>query len=143
MNRLTRLPFQVWATLKARIKAKGISIVVVDQPMTHQSLSYIDVSVSAIQQALTNFMLDLSAAMARDDNETWQKRAQQGIAKAKIEGCYKGRPVNAETAQKCRTVNLLVSDGETVSAACKAQGVQPIISTYLPKMNDSNILFSV
>lgn len=123
MDRLTRLPFQTWETLKARIKAKGISIVVVDQPMTHQSLSDVDVSVSAIQQALTNFMLDLGAAMARDDYETRQKHAQQGIAKAKREGRYKGRPVNAETAQKCRTVNLLVSDGETVSAACKAQSV--------------------
>ncbi|MEF1167384.1 recombinase family protein [Vibrio campbellii] len=123
MDRLTRLPFQTWETLKARIKTKGISIVVVDQPMTHQSLSDVDVSVSAIQQALTNFMLDLGAAMARDDYETRQKRAQQGIAKAKREGRYKGRPVNAETAHKCRTVNLLVSDGETVSAACKAQGV--------------------
>ena len=123
MDRLTRLPFQTWETLKARIKAKGISIVVVDQPMTHQSLSDVDVSVSAIQQALTNFMLDLGAAMSRDDYETRQKRAQQGIAKAKREGRYKGRPVNAETAQKCRTVNLLVSDGETVSAACKAQRV--------------------
>ncbi|EHP3974647.1 TPA: recombinase family protein [Vibrio parahaemolyticus] len=123
MNRLTRLPFQVWETLKGRIKAKGISIVVLDQPMTHQSISNADVSVSAIQQALTNFMLDLGAAMARDDYETRQKRAQQGIAKAKREGRYKGRPVNAETAQKCRTVHLLVSDGETVSAACKAQGV--------------------
>ena len=123
MDRLTRLPFQVWETLKARIKTKGISIVVVDQPMTHQSLSDVDVSISAIQQALANFMLDLGAAMASDDYETRQKRAQQGIAKAKIEGRYKGRPVNAETAQKCRTVNLLVSDGETVSAACKAQGV--------------------
>lgn len=123
MDRLTRLPFQTWETLKARIKAKGISIVVADQPMTHQSLSDVDVSVSAIQQALTNFMLDLGAAMARDDYETRQKRAQQGIAKAKREGRYKGRPVNAETAHKCRTVNLLVSDGETVSAACKAQGV--------------------
>lgn len=123
MDRLTRLPFQVWETLKGRIKAKGISIVVVDQPMTHQSLFDVDVSISAIQQALTNFMLDLGAAMARDDYETRQKRAQQGIAKAKREGRYKGRPVNAETAQKCRTVHLLVSDGETVSAACKAQGV--------------------
>ncbi|EKO3782561.1 recombinase family protein [Vibrio harveyi] len=136
MDRLTRLPFQVWETLKGRIKAKGISIVVVDQPMTHQSLFDVDVSVSAIQQALTNFMLDLGAAMARDDYETRQKRAQQGIAKAKIEGRYKGRPVNAETAQKCRTVNLLVSDGETVSAACKAQDVGR--ATYYKYLSTQN-----
>ncbi|ODS05039.1 hypothetical protein [Vibrio scophthalmi] len=33
------------------------------------------------------------------------------------------RTVNAEIAQKCRTVHLLVSDGETVSMECKVQGV--------------------
>lgn len=123
MDRLTRLPFQLWEELKARIKSKGINIVVVDQQMTHQALVVGDSTVSAIQQALTNFMLDLGAAMARDDYETRQKRAQQGIAKAKAEGRYKGRPVNKETAERCKTVKLLVDNGETVSAACKAQNV--------------------
>jgi DNA invertase Pin-like site-specific DNA recombinase len=124
MDRLTRLPFQLWEDLKGKIKGKGLNIVVVDQPMTHQSLSaQKNESVSAIQMALTNFMLDLGAAMARDDYETRQKRAQQGIQKAKLEGRYKGRPVDERTAKKCRTVKLLVSDGETISAACDSQGL--------------------
>ncbi|RYU45713.1 resolvase [Aliivibrio finisterrensis] len=136
MDRLTRLPFQTWETLKSRIKAKGLSIVVVDQSMTHQTLVDSDESVSAIQQALTNFMLDLGAAMARDDYETRQKRAQQGIAKAKKEGRYKGRPTNVETAQKCRAVKLLVADGETISAACKSQDVGR--ATYYKYLQDKS-----
>lgn len=124
MDRLTRLPFQIWETLKLKIEAKGINIVVVDQPMTHQYLEdYQNESISAIQAALTNFMLDLGAAMARDDYETRQKRAQQGIQKAKQSGRYKGRPVNENTVKKIRAVKLLVSDGETLSEACRQQSL--------------------
>ncbi len=44
--------------------------------------------------ALTEFMLDLGAAMARDDYETRHKRQAQGTAKAKSEGKYRGRRAN-------------------------------------------------
>ncbi|EKO3370782.1 recombinase family protein [Vibrio fluvialis] len=123
VDRLTRLPFALWEELKSSIKNRGVHIVVVDQPMTHQALVANDDSVSAIQQALTNFMLDLAAAMARDDYETRQKRTQQGIQKAKAAGRYRGRPVDQNTVLKCKTVKLLVDDGDTVSSACKAQRI--------------------
>lgn len=101
MDRLTRLPFTQWQTLKQRIQQAGLTIVVLDQSMTHQSLkSNIDETTNAIQQALTAFMLDLGAAMARDDYETRQKRQKQGIDKAVKEGKYKGRPVDTELHKK-------------------------------------------
>ena len=98
VDRLSRLPFDVWKTLKARIQTKGIQIVVLDQPMTHGALVG-DGKGNAITQALTEFMLDLGAAMARDDYETRQKRQAQGIAKAKIDGKYKGKQENTERNQ--------------------------------------------
>ncbi|KXZ36275.1 resolvase [Vibrio alginolyticus] len=95
MDRLTRLPFPVWESLKQRIKEAGINIVVLDQPTTHSILSGSDQVTSAIQQALTNFMLDLGAAMARDDYETRQKRQAEGIQKAKKDPSkYQGRKAN-------------------------------------------------
>ncbi|MCG9230478.1 recombinase family protein [Vibrio diabolicus] len=96
MDRLTRLPFPVWESLKQRIKEAGINIVVLDQPTTHSILSGSDQVTSAIQQALTNFMLDLGAAMARDDYETRQKRQAEGIQKAKKTdpNKYQGRKAN-------------------------------------------------
>ncbi len=123
MDRLTRLPFSLWEELKASIKSKGVHIVVVDQPMTHQALYAVDESSNSIQQALTNFMLDLGAAMARDDYETRYKRTVQGIEKAKAAGRYKGRPVDQNTVIRCKTVRLLVNNGETVTSACKSQNV--------------------
>ena len=104
MDRLTRLPYQQWQTLKSRIQEKGLTIVVVDQPMTHQALAACQPELSAIQQALTSFMLDLGAAMARDDYETRQKRQKQGIAKAKEEGKYKGKQINTELHKNIKTM---------------------------------------
>lgn len=122
LDRLSRLPFPAWESLKASIKARGVHIVVVDQPMTHQALlPSPNESINAIQQALTSFMFNIGAAMARDDYETRLKRTKQGIEKAKEAGRYKGRPVDSNTIVKCKTVRLLVDSGETVSSACKTQ----------------------
>ncbi|WP_305812942.1 hypothetical protein [Photobacterium leiognathi] len=50
-------------------------------------------------------MLDLGAAMARDDYETRHKRQAQGIAKAKSEGKYRGRRVNESSHQDIRRIS--------------------------------------
>ncbi|KLV03667.1 resolvase [Photobacterium aquae] len=100
MDRLTRLPWGEWKTLKARIMAKGLVIVVADQPMTHAVFS--SGKQNSITLALTEFMLDLGAAMARDDHETRHKRQAQGIAKAKAEGKYRGRRANMALHQDIR-----------------------------------------
>ncbi|WP_318409150.1 recombinase family protein [Photobacterium leiognathi] len=100
MDRLTRLPWLEWKTLKARIMEKGLVIVVADQPMTHSVFNSGDQN--SITLALTEFMLDLGAAMARDDYETRHKRQAQGIEKAKAEGKYRGRRVNESLHQDIR-----------------------------------------
>lgn len=92
MDRLTRLPYEGWQELKTRIRSKGLYIVVADQPMTHGALH--GSAQEGITRVLTDFMLDLGAAMARDDYETMRKRQQQGIARAKQLGKYKGRKIN-------------------------------------------------
>ena len=100
MDRLTRLPWLEWKTLKARIMEKGLVIVVADQPMTHAV--FCAGEQNSITLALTEFILDLGAAMARDDYETRHKRQAQGIAKAKAEGKYRGRRVNVSLHQDIR-----------------------------------------
>jgi DNA invertase Pin-like site-specific DNA recombinase len=39
-------------------------------------------------------MLDMLAAVARKDYEDRRRRQSEGIAKAKKEGKYRGRPIN-------------------------------------------------
>ncbi|MCY9879560.1 recombinase family protein [Vibrio natriegens] len=121
MDRLTRLPFPVWESLKQRIKEAGINIVVLDQPTTHSILSGSDQVTSAIQQALTNFMLDLGAAMARDDYETRQKRQAEGIQKAKKANPekYLGRKADSD---RHSTIEKLLKSGHSYSDIQKILG---------------------
>ena len=55
--------------------AKGLVIVVVAQPITHAVFS--SGEQNSITLDSTEFMLDLGAAMARDDYETRHKRQAQ------------------------------------------------------------------
>lgn len=110
LDRLSRLPWESWQDLKAKIASAGVHIVVLDQPMTHGVLTGTGGAETMIQKALTSFMLDLAASMARDDYETRRKRQAQGIEKAKSEGKYQGR--KADDA-KYRAAALLFESGLT------------------------------
>lgn len=133
MDRLTRLPFEQWQTLKQRIQESGLTIVVLDQSMTHQSLQVkTDATTSAIQQALTAFMLDLGAAMARDDYETRRNRQKQGIEKAKPNGAYKGRKVDTVLHENIKT---MLSGGRSYTAIQNALGCSISTITRVKRIN--------
>lgn len=111
VDRLSRLPYEQWKQLKQILVEAGVHIVVVDQPMTHGVLSGKSES-SIIAKVLTEFMIDLAAAMARDDYETHRKRQAQGIEKAKKLGKYQGRKPD----EQLRTnIEVLLSEGKSWS----------------------------
>ena len=62
--------------------------------------------------ALNSMMLDMLAAIARKDYTDRRRRQAQGIAKAKAEGCYKGRPIDAALHEK---IQLALSAGWSYS----------------------------
>jgi DNA invertase Pin-like site-specific DNA recombinase len=124
MDRLTRLPWEQWETLKARITAKKINIVVMDQPMTHTALISPNEVQSAITKALTAFMLDLGAAMARDDYETRRQRQRQGIDKAMQAGRYKGKQRTQATIDKYnKAIDFININGLKAEEAYQAAGM--------------------
>ncbi|MGL5025944.1 MAG: recombinase family protein, partial [Shewanella oncorhynchi] len=65
-----------------------------------------------IAKVLTEFMIDLAAAMARDYYETRRKRQAQGIEKAKTLGKYLGRQPDHGLRQNIR---LLLDEGKSWS----------------------------
>lgn len=111
VDRLSRLPYEQWQQLKSKLVDAKIQIVVVDQPMTHGALNGTNES-SMIAKVLTEFMIDLAAAMARDDYETRKKRQAQGIAKAKSKGKYQGRKPDSD---KRLNISELLEDGKSWS----------------------------
>lgn len=62
--------------------------------------------------ALNSMMLDMLAAIARKDYTDRRRRQAQGIAKAKAEGRYKGRPIDAALHEK---IQLALSAGWSYS----------------------------
>jgi DNA invertase Pin-like site-specific DNA recombinase len=111
VDRLSRLPYEQWKELRQKLHDTGLHIVVVDQPMTHSVLGQGDSDTSMISRVLTEFMIDLAAAMARDDYETRIRRQHEGIEKAKkIHGKYRGKPKNEQLHSN---ILMLLQDGKS------------------------------
>lgn len=92
VDRLSRLTAADWALLKAKIAEKHVRVVALDLPTSHQLAQVSDDFTARMLDALNSMMLDMLAAIARKDYEDRRRRQAQGIARAKTEGTYKGRP---------------------------------------------------
>lgn len=125
IDRLSRLPAEAWRRLRAEIEAKGLRVVAVDLPTSHQAMTVSngDEFTSRMLDAINSMMLDMMAAIARKDYEQRRERQAQGIAKAKAEGRLKGRPVDTE---KRRKIDELLKLGCSVRKAAEIAGA----STY-------------
>ncbi|MEB5749183.1 recombinase family protein [Leclercia adecarboxylata] len=111
VDRLARLTANDWKTLRSLIEAKGIKVVSLDLPTSHQLLKVTtDSFTSRMFESMNTMMLDFLAAFARKDYEDRRRRQKQGIEKAKSEGKYKGRPVDENL--RCKVKELL-SDGKS------------------------------
>lgn len=121
VDRLSRLKGDDWQSLRATISAKGLRVVSVDLPTSHAAmrLDTADEFTARMLDAVNNMMLDMLAAIARKDYEQRRERQKQGIVKAKIEGKYKGRPVDAELHEK---VLALIDKGFSVRNAARIAG---------------------
>ena len=61
--------------------------------------------------AVNGMLLDILAVVARKDYEDRRRRQAQGIATAKAEGAYKGRPANLDLHKR---VSELLADGKSI-----------------------------
>lgn len=109
IDRLSRLPAEDWQKLKAAIDGKGLRIVALDLPTSHQGMKDAqgDEFTNRMLAAINGMMIEMMAAIARKDYEQRRQRQAQGIAKAKADGTYKGRIPNKELHQRVR--ELLVA----------------------------------
>lgn len=77
IDRLSRLPVADWQALKAAIDSKGLRIVALDLPTSHQSMrdKAGDEFTDRMQAAINGMMIEMMAAIARKDYE--QRRERQ------------------------------------------------------------------
>lgn len=104
IDRLSRLSAEDWQTLKAVIDSKGLHIVALDLPTTHQAMSAKtgDEFTNRMLGAISGLMVEMMAAIARKDYEQRRERQAQGIEKAKADGRYKGRPVDEDLHKRVK-----------------------------------------
>jgi DNA invertase Pin-like site-specific DNA recombinase len=107
IDRISRLKDNDWYSLKSIIKAKGLKIVSLDLPTSHQFAVVNDEFTGRMLSAINDLMLDMLEAIARKDYEDRRRRQKEGIVKAKSEGRYPGRPIDVELQLK---IEGLLSD---------------------------------
>ena len=92
VDRLSRLGSEDWGRLRTELQARQIRVVALDLPTSWIMAKPDDAFTARMFEALNGMMLDMLAAIARKDYEDRRRRQMQGIAKAKTEGKYRGRP---------------------------------------------------
>jgi DNA invertase Pin-like site-specific DNA recombinase len=104
IDRLSRLPVEDWQKLKAAIDSKGLRIVALDLPTSHQGMQDTkdDEFTGRMLGAINSMLVEMMAAIARKDYEQRRERQAQGIEKAKAAGKYQGRPVDGELHKRVK-----------------------------------------
>lgn len=120
VDRLSRLNTEDWQKLRAKITEKGIRIVAMDLPTSHMLAGGGDEFTERMLSAINGMLLDMLAAIARKDYEDRRRRQQQGIAKAKEAGKYKGRGADLE---KQEAITRLLQSGSSYSQIQRILGV--------------------
>lgn len=120
VDRLSRLNAADWNRLRAEITAKGVRVVALDLPTSHQLIQPgSDEFTSRMLDAINGMMLDMLAAIARKDYEDRRRRQRQGIEKARAEGIYRGRPADSERNEALKT---MLRNGQSWASIIKATG---------------------
>ncbi|MFG6459885.1 recombinase family protein [Roseateles sp. BYS96W] len=118
VDRLSRLSEDDWEALKAAIKAQGVRVVALDLPTSHGAMRAAMPRKAGqeadptelILQAVNGMLLDMLAVMARKDYTDRRRRQAEGIAKAQLQGLYKGRQVDEKRHQN---ILALLDAGKT------------------------------
>ncbi|MCE1059606.1 recombinase family protein [Pseudomonas alloputida] len=115
VDRLSRLSQSDWETLKAKIKAKGLRLVIADLPTSHMLIEDKGIT-GQIMEVIHSMLLDLMATMARLDQEKRIERIRQGLENKRLADpswTPKGKGKNVE---KWTKVQMLMEKHPTMSA---------------------------
>jgi DNA invertase Pin-like site-specific DNA recombinase len=118
VDRLSRLRADDWRSLRAQITAKRLRVVALDLPTSWQMVDG-DEFTQRMADAINGMMLDMLAAIARKDYDDRRRRQAQGIAKAKAQGVYKGRP---EDTERLGQIAGLLAEGKSWNAIIRLTG---------------------
>jgi DNA invertase Pin-like site-specific DNA recombinase len=120
VDRLSRLTTGDWQRLKDQLAAKHIRVVALDLPTSWiMTTGNGDDFAARMFDAINSMLLDMLAAVARKDYDDRRRRQSQGIAKAKAEGLYRGRP---EDVERNHGIARMIAAGQSWNSIQAATG---------------------
>ncbi|TCR89888.1 recombinase family protein [Rhizobium sp. BK376] len=132
IDRLSRLNSDDWNCLKQQIQSKRVKVVSMDLPTSWMmAKTDTDEIQDRILEAVNSMMMDLLATFARKDYEDRRRRQSQGIAKAKSEGKYRGRP---EDKIRNAAIRKMLAIGQSWSSIVAATGCSRSTLARLSKL---------
>lgn len=126
LDRVSRLCKGKWVELLDLLRKKRIYIVAVLVPMTYYFLSNDfrkNISKFDIMEMFANFILEVMAAQAHEEDEIRKERQAQGIAKKKVAGGWKGRGMTQRIKEKLPTIIFMLQEGVSQRKIAVALGV--------------------
>lgn len=123
VDRLSRLDEKGWEKLKYFIQEKDLIFVSLDLPTSHMALTShaCDEFTLAMLKAINGMMLDMLAAIARKDYLDRRRRQEEGIAKAKVAGKFRGRQADNQLHEKI--IELQVKNRQSIRDTARLCGI--------------------
>ncbi|MDW5313670.1 recombinase family protein [Rhizobium sp. PL01] len=120
VDRLSRLNTSDWERLKEELRQRRVKVVALDLPTSWtMATGGEDDFTARMFEALNGMMLDMLAAIARKDYIDRRRRQAQGIAKAREDGRYRGRP---EDEQRNAALMKMLRSSQSWSSILAATG---------------------
>ncbi|WP_439604120.1 recombinase family protein [Shinella sp.] len=120
VDRLSRLNAADWERLRSEIRQRRVKVVALDLPTSWQlATANADDFTARMAEAINGMLLDMLAAIARKDYEDRRRRQAQGIATAKADGKYAGRP---EDTERNEAILSMLQSGQSWNTIVKATG---------------------
>lgn len=123
VDRLSRLDEKGWEKLKFLIQQKDLIVVSLDLPTSHMALTSHsgDEFTLVMLKAINEMMFDMLAAIARKDYLDRRRRQEEGIAKAKAAGKFKGRQADNQLHDKI--IELRINNRQSIRDTARLCGV--------------------
>lgn len=119
VDRLSRLNEADWRRLRTELDGRSVRVVALDLPTSWMLATPADEFTARMFGAVNGMMLDVLAAVARKDYEDRRRRQAQGIAKAKADRRYRGRP---EDEDRNKAIVGMLKAGQSWSSIVAATG---------------------
>lgn len=137
VDRLSRLNAGDWERLKNEIRTRRVRVVALDLPTSWMLADgNKDDIQSRMLDAINGMMLDMLAAIARKDYEDRRRRQAQGIAKAKEDGLYRGRP---EDTERNAAIRKMLDSGMSWNSIVAATGCSRSTLSRLAKKSSPSV----